>query len=881
MSIDDLELLVSKLEEIIGTDRQSNRETKAGNEKKCNIFNEIKQEFQLEIERLTQEADDYQIERDKLRESYYLLKTFVYHLPSSVAILDRELRYLAVSDRWIRDYELENTEIVGRTYDELFPEASQKDRDNYRNCLTGKVELLCSDEEFWVRPDGRGDWLRWQLRPWHDSKGQIGGLLMFCEVTTEKKLLRQKIESNESQMRAVFAGMNELVFTVELVSDSILFLPTKFFELYDETTVNQIIARIQDELFGNRKAEAVRLFIRRVLQTKTAVNFEYSLKLDESSIWFSVNVSAISEAAVIWIARDISDRKEAEQDLLFVKNELAQVTLQSIGDAVITTDANSCVEYINPVAEQLTGWQNLEAHGESLSEVFQIIDEVTRRESISLIEKVSRVNRVYQLGSHNLLIARDGKEYAIEGLASPLKNRQEKSIGTAIVFRDVTSARNMARKISWQANHDSLTELYNRHKFEEYVASAIDEVRDKSSHHVIGSLDLDRFKIVNDTCGHPAGDKLLQQIASLLQKRIRDSDIFARVGGDEFGLLLCHCPINVAQGVAEQLRQSIENFRFVWEGKVFRIGVSIGLVEIKPDVRDLSNLLATADAACYTAKQGGGNCVHIYSQEDAVVARQQGQRQWIEKLNQALEENRFSLYAQKIVAVDRHRAEVCQPCRYEVLLRLKDEAGAIAPGVFMPAAERYGLMPAIDRYVITTFLAGYEIYCQTRQKQGLAPSSNIYGINLSGASINSSAFGDFLQEQFARFQIPPATICFEITETVAITNFDNAIALIEQLKELGCSIALDDFGSGMSSLTYLKNLPIDYLKIDGSFVTNIAHDKIDYATLECFHHISQIMKIETVAEFVENNAILQSLKKIGIDYAQGYGIERPHPLVWS
>ena len=877
---DNLESLIHKLEKIIGTNLQleEHRVNAINDRGKHNIFNKIEREFQLEIQRSKQGTNNYQKERDKLRESYYLLRTFVHYLPSSVAILDRELRYLAVSDRWIKDYELENTEIIGRTYDEVFPTAPQEDRRSYYDCLAGKIEPPCSEEKFWVHSDGRIDWLRWQLHPWHDSKGQIGGVLVFCEVNTEKKLLQQKIESTEKQMRAVFSGMNELVFTVELASNSILFLPTKFFDLYSEATVNQIIACIQNELFGNDKTTASRL-IRRILRTKTAVNFEYSLQLDKSPIWFSVNVSAISEAAVIWIARDITERKEAEQDLLFAKNELAQVTLQSIGDAVITTDANGSIEYINPVAEQLTGWRNREAYGQSLSQVFQIVDEVTGRENVNLIERDFCLNRVCQLTSHNL-IARDGEEYAIEGLASPLKNRQQESIGTAIVFRDVTSARNMARKISWQANHDSLTELFNRYKFEEYVSSTIAEVGDRASHHVLGTLDLDRFKIVNDTCGHPAGDKLLQQIANLLQKRIRDSDIFARVGGDEFGLLLRYCPIDVAQSVAEQLRQSIENFRFVWEGKVFRIGVSIGLVEIKPNVRNLTDLLAMADAACYVAKQRGGNCVHLYHEEDTVIARQQGQRQWIEKLNRALEENRFSLYTQKIVAID-EKAEVSQRCRYEVLLRLQDEAGAIAPDVFLPAAERYGLMPAIDRYVITTFLAGYELYCQTRQQQGLAPSSNIYSINLSGASINSSAFANFLEEQFACFKIPPATVCFEITETVAITNFDNAIALIERLKELGCSIALDDFGSGMSSLTYLKNLPIDYLKIDGSFVTNIAHDEIDYATLECFHHISQIMKIETVAEFVENSAILQRLQKIGIDYAQGYGIERPHPLVWT
>ena len=889
MPLDDLELLLSKLQEIIGTKLpRGERKVKAVNyQAKSNLFNQKNRE--LITKKPSKLKDWQQISQIQLPESQLLLRTIIDNLPWSLAILDRQMCYLAVSDRWIKDYELESTEVIGRTHGEMFPEIFARYQDDYHDCLTGKLGLFGS-EDFWVR-NGRRDWLSWQLRPWQDSKGEIGGLLIFGEITTEKKLLQQKIESTESQMRAVFAGINELVFTVESGSNSVLFLPTKFFELYDETIVNQIITQIQSQIFNAETDFATS--VRRALETNSNVDFEYSLQLGESSIWLSFNVSAISETTVISIARDVTSYKEAEQDLLFVKNELAQVTLRSIGDAIIITDESDRVDYLNPVAEQLTGWRNQEACRQFLSQVFQIIDEASRRAIANPLDRISRINRVERLSGQNVLLARDGREYAIEGLASPLKNRQGKAIGTAIVFRDVTSARNMARQISWQANHDSLTELYNRHKFKDYVTAAIEDARNKNSHHVLCSLDLDRFKIVNDSCGHAAGDRLLQQIASLLQKRIRDSDIFARVGGDEFSLLLRHCPIDVAQNVVEQLRQSVEDFRFVCQGKVFRIGVSIGLVEIKPTVWDLQSLLSNADAACYAAKQSGGNSVHLYHEADAIVAQQRGERRWIEKLDRALEENRFCLYVQKIVAVDKSHDEtvlaiddlshaapenIPAASHYEVLLRLEDESGLVAPDVFLPAAERYGLMPAIDRHVITTFLAGYEVYCQTRQ---LPPSSPTYAINLSGASINSSAFADFLQEQFARFEIPPATICFEITETVAITNLDKAIALIEQLKELGCSIALDDFGSGMSSLTYLRNLPIDYLKIDGSFVTNIARDKIDYATLECFNHLSQIMNIKTVAEFVENNAILKSLEKIGIDYAQGYGIERPRPLVWG
>ena len=341
----------------------------------------------------------------------------------------------------------------------------------------------------------------------------------------------------------------------------------------------------------------------------------------------------------------------------------------------------------------------------------------------------------------------------------------------------------------------------------------------------------------------------------------------------------------MAHKIADQSRQLIEDLRFVWEDKIFRIGVSIGLVVIDQTTENVANLLSKADMACYAAKEKGRNCVYIYHEGDVAITQQRGQRQWIKKINSALEETpyadpkvgsyRFSLYTQKIVSID----ENIRNPHYEILLRLIDRSGKIiAPGAFFPAAERHDLMPAIDRWVISTFLADYEIYRQSRQEQNLPPLKSLYTINLFGASINIEEFIVFLEEQFEIYAVPPQTICFEITETVAISNLDNVANLIAKLKQLGCSIALDDFGSGMYSPNYLKSLAVDYLKIDGSLVKNIAKDSIDRATVECFQNISQIMGIKTIAEFVENDEILQNLKQIGIHYAQGYGIERPQPL---
>ena len=524
----------------------------------------------------------------------------------------------------------------------------------------------------------------------------------------------------------------------------------------------------------------------------------------------------------------------------------------------------------------MTGWKITEARNKPLAAVFHLINEQTRETIADVINKVLHKNHKFQLDSHEVLISRNGKEYAIEKSATLINDRQGQVMGIVIIFRDVTEYRNLTHQLSWQASHDPLTGLYNRREFENRLGEAIASAQNEEHQHALCYLDLDRFKIVNDTCGHAAGDQLLKQITQLLSQQIRSADILARLGGDEFGFLLYQCPLDVASKIANNLRQWIEDFRFTWKKQTFAIGVSIGIVEITSSSNSIEGLLNAADAACYVAKANGRNCFHIYQDNDVELSKNLGERQWIARLNQALVEDRFCLYVQKIVSIKNST----EKDRYEILLRLQDQTGKlIAPGVFIPAAERYNLMPAIDRWVVSHFFANYELYCQENQNSAMANA--IYAINLSGTSISSKMFRHFLKEQFARFKIAPETICFEITETAAISNLAIAEKFIRELKQLGCLIALDDFGSGMSSLNYLKNLSVDYLKIDGSFVKNIVSDRLDLATVEYFNHIAQIMKIKTVAEFVEDRAILRKLEEIEVNYAQGYGIERPKPLVFA
>ncbi|BAY18650.1 diguanylate cyclase/phosphodiesterase with PAS/PAC and GAF sensor(s) [Anabaenopsis circularis NIES-21] len=576
---------------------------------------------------------------------------------------------------------------------------------------------------------------------------------------------------------------------------------------------------------------------------------------------------------------EIGERQIIEQ-ALFQEKELALVTLQSIGDGVITTDARGLIKYINPVAEILTGWSLSEAMGMPLTQVFQIIHENTREAAENPVEQVLDSGMIVALANHTVLITRNGRELSIEDSAAPIRTRDGDIVGVVLVFHDVTQSRNMARLLSWQAKHDSLTGLVNRREFEHRLAQAVTNAHTGTEQHALCYLDLDQFKVINDTCGHIAGDELLCEIANLFQSHIPSCETLARLGGDEFGIIFNNCSLEAAVVRANIIRENTQKFRFVWkQDKVFNISISIGLVAINADTPNMNSALSAADAACYVAKNQGRNRVHIYQADDLELARQYGEMQWVGRITQALEDNRFRLYYQSIVPVTRNH---CETEHYEILLRLIDETGKlVSPMAFIPAAERYNLMQTIDRWVIHTFFThlGQCVDFQQHYCPLLKYSRGcLYTINLSGASINDEQFIDFICDQFTLHQIPPAAICFEITETVAIKNLGKAAGFIRALKDFGCCFALDDFGSGMSSFAYLKNLPVDYLKIDGSFVKHIVEEPIDLAMVDAINKIGQVMGIQTIAEFVENNDILKVIQNLGVNYAQGYGVGRPTPF---
>lgn len=564
--------------------------------------------------------------------------------------------------------------------------------------------------------------------------------------------------------------------------------------------------------------------------------------------------------------------RHAAEVSLTTEKERIQVTLESIGDAVITTDMQGCVEYLNPTAESLTGVNNIKARGLPLQEVFNIINDRTRERAPNPVETVLKKGKATLFADNTVLIRDDGSEFAIEDSAAPIKNRKGEITGVVLVFHDVSYARKLAKKLSHQARHDALTGLANRREFERRLELALASASSESTQHTLLYLDLDQFKIVNDTSGHVAGDELLSQVTGVLQAQLRKHDLLARLGGDEFGVLLESCTPQAGIRIAETLRKAVGDFRFSWEQKSFNVSVSIGLVSFGDASFPLADLLSAADTACYIAKDKGRNRIHVYDREDSDLALRHGEMEWVARIHKAFEEQRFRLCSQDIVAL----APQTEPggVYQELLLRLLDEEGSLVlPMAFIPAAERYNLMPSIDRWVISNAF----VHCAHLLAEH-GPGGHKWAINLSGASLADEYFLGFVREQFVQSGLPYETICFEITETVAISNFAKTGHFISELKALGCCFALDGFGSGLSSFTYLKHLPVNFLKINGAFVKDMVHDPIDLAMVESINNIGHIMGIKTIAESVENKQILAKLKDIGVDFVQGYGVAKLQPF---
>lgn len=579
---------------------------------------------------------------------------------------------------------------------------------------------------------------------------------------------------------------------------------------------------------------------------------------------------------------DVTELKEQEEALrknvieagrlrteLAEQHELLRITLQSIADAVITSDAQGNTLWLNPVAERMTGWTTEAARGQPLSRVFNVVEEGSRKAIANPLSVRPDKGKVSQPGQHQILISRSAEEFGIEATVSPIQADKSGALGYVLVFHDVTEQRRMSGEMNYRATHDALTGLVNRSEFESRLRQLILKSRDDESNHALLYIDLDQFKLVNDSCGHSVGDQMLQQAAKLFAEAVRSRDTLARLGGDEFAIILEHCPIEHAQRVAQQICDRLHQFRFVHDDRHFRMGASIGLVPIEGRWASAAGLMQAADTSCYAAKDSGRNRVHVWLDTDTGIRKRHGETQWAMRIEHALDENRFTLYAQRIECL----AETPSRLRAEALVRMIDEDGSIImPGAFLPAAERFHLASRIDRWVLQAAIGWLK---------GLSELSTIQllCVNLSGQSIGDRAFHRFAIDALSSADASLCDrICLEITETAAVMNMADAAVFIQQVRALGVRVALDDFGAGASSFGYLKSLGVDYLKIDGQFIRHLLDDALDQAAVRCFVEVARVVGLKTVAEFVDDPRILAKVREMGIDYAQGFLVHRPEPI---
>ncbi len=693
---------------------------------------------------------------------------------------------------------------------------------------------------------------------------QIAGLAIA------RRLAEEALRASEAKYRGLFESIVEGVYQSGR-DGRLKSVNPAFVAILGYDSAEQLYAmRDVSALYWNPEDRAE--FIRQVETQGEIRNAEFVLRRrDGQPVVVFENARAVRDANGRIISyegaiTDITERKRAEQQV-FAEKERAQVTLQSIGDAVISTDADGKIEYINPVAENLTAWRLDEARGRPIGEVLSLIDELTRDPIDNPLLCVLGQARRNAATEHAVLVTRAGHEVAIQETAAPICDRAGRVIGAVMVFHDVTRERRLKRALSYQASHDALTGLINRREFDNRLHAAVLTAQRGEGAHALLYIDLDQFKVVNDTCGHQAGDRLLRDITGLLQSRVRAADTIARLGGDEFGVLLENCTVEQSTRIAEGVRQAIRDYRFTWGATTLSVGASVGVVQISSDTESVANLMSAADIACYAAKDEGRNRIHLY-EADGLSHPRHREMHWVARVTRAVEENRLELYYQPIRPVRQRAAASFN----ELLVRLRDDDGRLVPpGEFIPAAERYNIMSVIDRWVVTRaieFLTGW---------RASGKPLPLLAINLSGTSLNEQSFIDFVMHSVEESELATA-LCFEITETAAVTNLSNVAFVMRELKTRGCKFSLDDFGTGLSSFMYLKSLPVDFLKIDGQFVRRIADDPVDRSMVEAVCKVGRTLGIETVAECVEVQPVLDELGRIGVDYAQGFFVANPLPI---
>lgn len=683
------------------------------------------------------------------------------------------------------------------------------------------------------------------------------------KVKTERDL-RQAKKNSKEQVEASFLQEKHLRNILDCSADAIITLSNKGVVLESNKAALSIF-RVEEKSFhGEKISKFVPKFDMQKINTYSLQTILQGITTDNCEISLEVMINQLveSETFSVLTLRDVTQKLKIKE-AAFRSEKLAKTALESIADGVITTNEGGVIELFNPIAAELLQKQSAQLEGFLIDDVFRLVDEKSLVPQENIVLQAIKQEATIDSDAQSAIFLKSKRCLPIMATASPIFDSRNRVSGCVLVFRDVLESRRLSSKLSWEASHDALTGLVNRRAFNQKLEY---EVKN-STGAILLFLDLDRFKLVNDTAGHSIGDELLKQISQIFIKFFREGDFISRLGGDEFAVILERCPLEKARQLAQELCTKVEQFPFPWEDRIFTVGVSIGLSQIDDNDQSPSKVIERADAACYSAKQSGRSRVHVYGES-------QQETEYQEKINrasdisEAIAHDRFVLYKQPIVSI---ADGVRKLHHYEILIRMLDENNnIIPPNDFIPAAEQFGLMQAVDRYVITKVC---KFINENRNKKRTP-----FAINLSGASIIDERFMGFLSKLVEKEAIIPKDMHFEITETAAIANLSRARSFLEHFKSRGFSFALDDFGSGMSSFGYLKNLPIDYIKIDGQFVREIVGNETDFAMVSSINYLGHMMGLKCIAEFVENDETLDVLDKIGVDFAQGFGIERPTPL---